>query len=145
MTKPSVLVRPMVLLLCALLALPGCATTRAARAGFPPLSAQPAGTGHRQLMSDYIRQIPVGSRVRVSRASGAVIRGTLMKRDGDPIVVQRRTRIPEAPVEIALDDILAFELDTPGNNPARAVAIGAAAAVGATLGILMLLAAVFSD
>jgi hypothetical protein len=97
------------------------------------------------LMADYLRQLPVGSKVRVNLASGESLHGTLMKRDSDPIVVQRRARIPETPIEIPIKDILAVELENGGSNTARTVAIGAGVAVGATLAVLMLLAAIFSD
>jgi hypothetical protein len=134
----------LVLLLCGAIATSGCAAAtrpQATRPGHPasvPV-ADPA------LMGDYIRQIPVGSRVRVSRADGSVLHGTLMKGDADPIVIQRRTRIPETTIEIALKDIRALELDTGGGSAGRTVAISAAAAAGATLGVLAILAAIFSD
>jgi hypothetical protein len=97
------------------------------------------------LMADYIRQLPVGSRVKVTRRDGKSIRATLMKHDTDPIVVQRRTRLPEPPVEIAVGDIVAMELDTPNGSMGRNIAVGAAAATGMTLGILILIAAVVAD
>ena len=133
------------LTLTAMLALPGCATTRAT-------SNRMSATGGRQssvdprVMADYIRQLPVGSRVRLTRVSGDDIRGTLMKNDGDPVVIQRRTRIPEAPIEVPLRDVLAVELDAPGNgSPGRTIAIGAAAAAAGTLSVFLILAAIFSD
>jgi hypothetical protein len=89
--------------------------------------------------------LPTGSKVRVSLANGDTVHGVLMRRDSDPIVVQRRTRIPEAPIEIPIRNILAMELETGGSSPARTIAIGVGAAVGATFGMLMLLAALFSD
>jgi hypothetical protein len=129
------------------LALSGCATARATSNRVPA----PAGAaGGRQsidpkVMADYIRQIPVGSRVRLSRVKGDDIRGTLMKNDGDPVVIQRRARIPEAPVAVPLQEVLAVELDVAATgNPARTIAIGAGAAAAATLGVLLVLAAVFS-
>jgi hypothetical protein len=68
-----------------------------------------------------------------------------MKNDGDPLVVQRRTRIPEAPIEVPMREVLSVELELKNGNPARTAAIGAVAAVSATLGVLLILAAVFSD
>ena len=97
------------------------------------------------LIAEYVRQLPVGARVRVSLADGRIVRGTLMHRDRDPIVVQRRARIPEAPVEIPVTDILAVELEGGKSNAARTVAIAAASAAGATLGVIGLLAAIFAD
>ena len=74
-----------------------------------------------------------------------MIRATLMKHDSDPIVVQRRTRMPEPPLEIPVRDIVALELDVANGSLGRNVAIVAATAAGATLGVLMVLAAVFAD
>src|SRR5687768_2491402 len=86
------------------------------------------------LMSSYVRQLPIGSRVRVTLADGSVIRGTLMKADADPFVVQKRTRIPESPVEIPIRTVRAVELEKNG-GAGRAIAIGAAAGAGAALGV----------
>ena len=136
------------LMLCAVLALPGCATARAtsSRIGPAPPAAQPGGRVDPALMAEYIRQLPVGTRVRLTRTDGTVLRGTLMKRDADPIIVQRRARIPEAPLAIPIGDILALEPELPnGNHAGRSAAIGAAAAAGTVLGVLLLLAAIFSD
>lgn len=135
------------LILTAALALSGCAS---ARATDNRIYTTRAVTGGRQpidpkVMADYIRQLPVGSRVRLSRVKGDDIRGTLMKNDGDPVVIQRRARVPEAPIAVPLQEVLAVELDVPANgNPARTIAIGAGAAAAATLGVLLVLAAVFA-
>ena len=126
------------------LALPGCATARAADPRFP-VSDQRHPVDP-QVMADYIRQLRVGSRVRLTRTTGEEIRGTLMKNDGDPLFVQRQARIPEAPVEVPLRDVLAVELDIQAKSHAgRNIAIGAAAAASTTLGLLLILAMVFSD
>ena len=137
--------RMVALVLCASLAVSGCASVSASRSTLPaPQQAARQGIDP-TLLAEYVRQLPVGSKVRVSLANGKTIHGVLMKHDRDPIVVQRRTRIPEAPIEIPLGDILALELETGTSNTGRTVAIGAAAAAGATLGVLLLLAAIFSD
>jgi hypothetical protein len=67
-----------------------------------------------------------------------------MKRDSDPIVVQRRTRLPEAPLTIPIADIVSLELESNG-SVGRTIGIGIAAGAGATLGVLLLLAAIFAD
>ena len=132
-------------LLTIALALPGCATSRVAYANVAPVADQRRPVDPK-VMADYIRQLRVGSLVRLTRTNGEEIRGTLMKNDGDPVFVQRRARIPEAPVEIPLRDILAVELDIQGKSHAgRNIAIGAAAAASTTLGVLFFLAMVFSD
>ena len=97
------------------------------------------------VMASYVRQLPIGSRVRVTLADGKVIHGTLMKSDGDPFVVQKRTRIPETPLQIQIRSVRAVELEKHAGGPGRAIAIGAAAGAGAALGVLLILAAIFSD
>jgi hypothetical protein len=137
--------RLLALALCALIASPACATTNGVRAS---RAQTPAGTAPRvdaRLMADYVRQLPIGSRVRVTLVDGQIVHAILMKHDADPIVVQRRTRIPEPPVEIAIRDILAVELEAKGGSAGRTIAIGAAAAAAGTLSVLMILAAIFSD
>jgi hypothetical protein len=136
------------LILTATLALSGCATARATDyRAYPTASTR----GGRQsidpkVMADYLRQLPVGSRVRLSRLKGDEVRGTLMKNDGDPVVIQRRARIPEAPIAVPLHDVLAVELDVAASgNPARTIAIGAGVAAAATLGVLLVLFAVYAD
>lgn len=134
------------LLLAITLAVPGCATSRATR--IPTATAPPSqqqSTVDPRVMSDYVRQLKVGSRIRLARTNGDEIHGILMKNDGDPLVVQRRTRIPEAPIEVPMREVLSVELELKNGNPARTAAIGAVAAVSATLGVLLILAAVFSD
>jgi hypothetical protein len=133
------------LLLCGSLVGSGCASANASRGPLPAARAPAHGRVDPALMAEYVRQLPVGSKVRVNLANGETVHGVLMQRERDPIIVQRRSRIPETPIEIPLKDILAMELETGGSNTARTVAIGTATAVGATLGVLMLLAAIFSD
>lgn len=133
------------LLLVVALTLPGCASSHASQG---PSVATPSvpRTGDPKVMADYIRQLRVGSRVRLSRTNGDEIRGTLMKNDGDPVVVQRRARIPEAPIEVPLAEVIAVELDTHnGGSVGRSIAIGAGAAAAAVLGIFAVLAAIYSD
>ena len=127
------------LMLTATVALPGCATARATDVAVLSDAPDQKTAGRQSLdpkvMADYIRQLPVGSRVRLSRLKGDDIRGTLMKNDGDPLVIQRRARVPEAPIAVPLQDVLAVELDVPadGNAGRRTIAIGAAVAAAGTL------------
>src|SRR5688572_1687908 len=137
--------RIVALLLCTLLSAPGCAavtTPYAQRTPAPPSGT--AGLVDPVLMAEYVRQLPVGSRVKVTRRNGVVLHVTLMKRDADPIVVQRRTRLPEAPLTIPVADIVSLELESNG-SVGRTIGIGVAAGAGAALGVLLLLAAIFAD
>ena len=122
----------------------GCASVRAQSSHIVtgPAPNLPTETS---LMASYVRQLPVGSRVRVTLADGSVIRGTLMQAAVDPLVVQKRTRIPESPLQIQLSRVRSVELEKNGGSLGRAIAIGAAAGAGAALGVLMILAAIYSD
>src|SRR5829696_2372389 len=103
--------RLIALVLCGTFLSSACATATRARTAPPsPPHAAPRGVDP-ALMAGYVRQLPVGARIRVSLADGRTVRGALMYPERDPIVVQRRARIPEAPVEIAVKDILAVELE----------------------------------
>ena len=137
--------RPLIaVLLVAALASPGCATATRRTTG-PAFDAQRSlGKMDRTLMTDYLRRLPVGSRVKVTLDSGKVMHGTLLKADADPIVVQLRTRVPEPPVEIDVDQIAALELETGDAAVGRVVGIAVAAGAAATFGVLLLLAAVFA-
>ena len=130
-------------LLCSSIVAPGCATTRRFDARMPAGNAQT----HRldpMVMGDYIKRLPLGSRVKVTLTDGLELRGTLIKNDADPIVVQPRGRMPEPPLELPVDRVLAVELEGK-NSVARTVAIGVATGVGAFFGIVLLLAAIYSD
>ena len=140
--------RLLCLMLTATVALSGCATARATDNRLYPTASTKAGRQSLdpKVMADYLRQLPVGSRVRLSRLKGDEIRGTLMKNDGDPVVIQRRARVPEAPIAVPLQDVLAVELDVAaGGNPARTIALGAGVAAAATLGVLLVLFSIYSD
>jgi hypothetical protein len=133
--------RTLALILSVALASAGCTAARAQGPRVPtrPDTRQPDTT----VMASYISQLPLGARVRVSLADGTTVRGILMKADADPIVVQKRTRIPEPPLEIPIRDVVALEAKI--GNTGRAIAMGAAAGAAAALGVLMILAAIFAD
>jgi hypothetical protein len=97
------------------------------------------------VVASYVKQLPIGSRVRVALTGGARVKGTLMNATDREIVVQPRTRIAEPPLQIAMDRIVAVELETAGNgNLGKSIGIGIAAGVGGTLAFFLILAAIFS-
>lgn len=134
-----------VLVLCAALA-GGCATSGGTRLAMAPSpqAAAPYSQGDQAVLAEYVLRLPPGTRVRVDRAGGEVVKGTLMKASDAAIVVQRRTRVPEPPLEIPLNTVLAVTPETT-NGVAKAIGVGAAAGAAAALGTLLILAAVFSD
>ena len=82
--------------------------------------------------------------MRLELDSGETVKGTLMRADESAMLIQRAARIPEAPVEVPTAKVRALELDR-GTGLAKAVAIGAAAGVGATFGVLFLIFAMVED
>jgi hypothetical protein len=134
-----------------IIALALCAALTSGCAGGAALNRQagvrtgPSQAAHDAIVS-FVQGLPAGSRLRVTLDGGQRIRGTLMKAGDTALVVQPRTRVPEPPIEIPFDTIKAVELE--GSNGAglgRSIAIGAAAGAGATLAVLMILAAIYAD
>jgi hypothetical protein len=126
------------LALCAALAATGCAST-----GGPRLAQDSSAPIDRSVLADYVQRIPAGSRIRVERTAGGTLRGTLLKSGADSLTVQRNTRVPETPIEIPFGTITRVTLDT-GSNTGKTIGIAVATGVGATFGVLLLLAAIFS-
>jgi hypothetical protein len=134
--------RVMALFLCAALAASGCAASARGIAVAP--NATDADV--RAAIADYVQRIPPGSPIRLDLANGKSLRATLMKATPDTIVVQPRTRMPEPPREIAMDNILRVTLETQGgSNIGKAIGIGAAAGAGAALAVFLIIAALISD
>lgn len=119
-------------------------TTGCASASGPRVVA--TGPQDNHAMADYVQRLPAGSKVRVERTDGQTIRGTLMKATPDAIVVQKNTRVPEPPVEVALGSVARVTLETGGGmSTGKAIGIGIASGVGAFFAILAILAATFND
>lgn len=133
------------LALCAGLA-SGCASGGGPRlAAGPQTGNAPARSGADQtVLAEYVQKLPPGTKVRVDRASGRPVKGTLMKATAASVVVQPRTRVPEPPIEIPLTDVLAVTPEA-NNGVAKAIGIGAAAGAAAALGTILILIAAFSD
>ena len=128
------------LVLCSALATTGCASAAGPRiAQAPAAPVQDTAT-----LADYAQRLAAGSKVRVERTDGSTLRGTLMKATPQSILVQKNTRVPERPVEIPLDQLTRVTLDN-GSSTGKSVAIGVATGVGATFGVLLLLAALLGN
>jgi hypothetical protein len=127
------------IVLCSSLAATGCASAagpRLAQASVAPID--------RTVLADYVQRIPAGSRVRVERTTGGTLKGTLLKSGADSLTMQRNTRVPETPIEVPFNTITRVTLDS-GSSTGKTVGIAIATGVGATFGVLLLLAAIFSD
>ena len=96
-------------LVCAALATTGCASAGGQRT---PQSTPGAPVQDKAVLADYVQRLATGSRVRVERTDGSSFRGTLMKATAQSILVQKNTRVPEAPVEIPLEQLTRVTLDS---------------------------------
>lgn len=126
------------LLTCASLLASGCATAAGPRVRTP---ASPVDPG---LLASYVKQLPIGSRVRVDLTNGHTVKGTLMKATETSIIVQRRARIPEPPEDLPLATVAAVQIDTNTGGAGRAIWVGAAAGAGGALALFLVLAAIFA-
>jgi hypothetical protein len=133
--------RALALLLCIAIAAPGCATARMSSSRF--VQQTPTPVVDRDLLTAYIKGLPIGTKVRVSVAGGDTVRGTLMKASDESVTVLRRTRIPEPPVDIPVEKVRGIEPET-SDSVARAVGIGVATGAAAGLGVFLLLLAIYA-
>jgi hypothetical protein len=128
--------RVLALVLAISLTSSACASSRATSAGVPVVApaTEPA-------ISEFLRSLPPGSRVRLDITGGHTLRGTLLKATDEAVTIQQHTRLPEPPVAVAMRDVLRVTIDTPSSN-GRTIAIGAAIGAGAAIALLWLIAAI---
>jgi hypothetical protein len=131
--------RAIALLLCAAL-MSGCATVGGPR--FVVARQSTLSQPDPKLLADFVKQLPAGSRLKVDLTTGQHVKGTLMKASDTAIVIQPRTRVPEPPIEIALDRIVSVQLD-PGNSIAKTFGIALAAGALGTLAVFAILLAAY--
>jgi hypothetical protein len=139
---PNAFKQTMCAIMCASLMASACAT---AGSGHSAMYVGQPGNAGRSVLVDYMQRLPPGTLVRVNRAQGHSVRGTLMKATDQSVFVQPKTRLPEAIVEIPVNDIVTVTPETSGSGVGRAIGIGVAAGAAATIGILLILIAVASD
>jgi len=128
------------MILCVALAVTGCASASGSQ-----VAQNSAAPIDRTLLAEYAQRIPSGSKIRVERTTGGTLHGTLLKTGADQVTLQRNTRIPEPPVEIPFGTITRITLEGGGNSTGKTVAIAVGTGVGATFGVLLLLAAIWGD
>lgn len=132
------------LVVCAAIAASGCATTGNAHVTPATMGQQPAAS--RLALVEYMQNLPPGSLVRVNRSAGHAVRGTLMKATDQSVFIQPMTRLPEAIVEIPVNEILTVTKEsTRDHGVGRAIAAGAIAGAAATFAIILILFAVSAD
>jgi hypothetical protein len=90
---------------------------------------------------DVAQVIPLGTKVKVQTTDGKRINGTLMRVDGDGIMIKRNTRRPEPAQTVAFAEMSKLERDKGGNGTNIAKAAGVGLAVGAGVFVSMILIA----
>ena len=122
-----------ILLCCTLLT--GCAGNRM------PVT-QPSTAGANAAVVEYVRQLPLGTNVRVDRAAERAVKGTLLKVGEQTLIVQPRTRVAVPPIEIPLAQVTRVTVDTgAGNSLAKSIGVGLAAGAGAAAAVILILIA----
>jgi hypothetical protein len=136
--------RATAVLISVAMATSGCATTASTR--LATVTSTPGGTASRAVLVEYIQKLPPGTLVRIDRAKGRSLRGTLMIATDRSLFLQPKTRISEGVVEVAMDNVIGVTpVPQGGSNLGRAIGAGAAAGAGATLAIFLILIAAFND
>lgn len=115
----------------------------AAAAGGRMATASPAETGRAMLAA--AEKVPAGSRVRVELNDGNRFKAVMLAVEGEQIILQKRTRLPEPPLRLDPSQISYMELEGPRDGWSKMVAIGAAIGTGVTLAFLAILAASLGD
>jgi hypothetical protein len=134
--------RLIAMMICVALGAPACAASQGPRVQTAPTVL--ASTADRQVLAEFVGGLALGSRVKATVTGNKTVRGTLVKRTENALMLQTRTRVPEPLVEIRYTDLLSIEPETTSGTTGRAIAIGVAVGVGAAVGTLMILAAALS-
>jgi hypothetical protein len=83
--------------------------------------------------------IPLGSRVKIQTTTGKRVNGTLMRVDGDAVMVKRNTRRPEPAIVVPFDQVATLEREQKGDsmNIGKAIAISVATGAGIVLSMIL--------
>lgn len=94
---------------------------------------------------DVAAAIPLGSKVKLHVTDGRRLTGTLMRVDGNALMLKRNTRRPEPAITFAFSEIEKLERDQPGGGTQIAKAIGVGLAAGAGVFFSLVLIAMQLD
>lgn len=84
--------------------------------------------------------IPLGTKVKVQMGDGNRVSGTLMRVDGDAVMLKRNTRRPEPAFIVPFTAMAKLERDKPGGGMhiARAIGVGLAAGAGVFFSLVLI-------
>jgi hypothetical protein len=129
----------------------GCALPRARPATFSVSHAQARAIRDAADPRDledrrkYISQLPAGTAVQIALADGTHLKATLMGVEHDTVIVQPRTRLPEAYRRIPLQAIVSLTPESGHPDMARAMAIGAGAGVASFVVLFTIVMTLLDD
>jgi hypothetical protein len=129
------------------LGLPGCATARQPMAqSARPGAVMPRVDSVDQAIDRYIRSLPVGVRVKVVEHEGRRYSAALLGVEGDRVVLQRATRVPEPPRRVPMGAIASLTRDEGGGmSAAKALVIGVSAGAAAFFSLMLAAFALIGD
>jgi hypothetical protein len=129
----------------------GCALRRGTPAAFSIAHAQAGATRNAVDPRDledrrkYIEQLPPGTRVQIVLADGTRLTGTLMGVEHDVVIVQPRTRLPEAYRRIPMQTIASLTPESGNFNVGQAMAVGVGAGVASFVALFLIVMTVLAD
>jgi hypothetical protein len=86
----------------------------------------------------YIEQLPAGTAVLIDLADGTQLKATLIGVELDVVIVQPRTRLPEAYRRIPLQAIVSLSPESRNLNVGNAMAIGVGAGVASFVALFLI-------
>jgi hypothetical protein len=124
----------------------GCAQRRATPAAFSIAHVQARAIRDAADPRDvedrrkYIEQLPAGTAVQITLADGTQLKATLMGVEHDIVIVQPRTRLPEAYRRIPMKSIVSLtpESDSGGLDLGKAMAVGVGAGVASFVALFLI-------
>jgi hypothetical protein len=147
----DIMKRIIALVLTTALVGPGCAQRLATPAAFSIAHAQARAIRDAADPRDledrrkYIEQLPAGTAVLIDLADGTQLKATLIGVEHDIVIVQPRTRLPEAYRRIPLQAIVSLTPESGHPDMARAMAIGAGAGVASFVVLFTIVMTLLDD
>jgi hypothetical protein len=111
------------------------------------LGASPAFARQTEAMAwrQVAEAIPLGTRVKLQTMDGKTVTGTLMRVDGDAVMVKRNSRRPEPGIMVPYDTVSKLEREQHGNGVSIGKAIAVSVATGGGILLTMMLFALQLD
>lgn len=98
------------------------------------------------LWRSVARRLPAAARVAIELSDGSRLHGVVLGVADDHVLIRKRTRLPEAPLQVRYDTIESLELDEDrGIGAGKAAAIGVATGAATFVTLLLVTFALLDD